>query len=561
MSARLTVAILGLFLVTGFSAPLSDNPHQDQTLGDRTHDGRLAPVLKNFGNYHRRVSTRSDDAQKFFDQGLILVYGFNHAEALRSFKEVVRLDPDCAMGHWGQALALAPNINDPFIGPDRERDGYQAIQATLKHKSGMTEVEIGLINAMALRFSRGPKLDRKALNKRYARAMKNLYSRVPGDPDVAALYAEAVLNTMPWDYWSKDGEPKPEAAQAIAALEKAIREYPDHPGAHHFYIHAVEGSNNPDRAVPSADRLGGLVPGAGHLVHMPAHIYIRVGRYADASDANVKAIAADEDYITQCRSQGIYPSAYYPHNIHFLFATLTMEGRSKDTLEAARKVSGVHGSSHFQEPGFGFPHLLRTMPMFGMIRFAHWDEILKEADPGPSQPFGQLIWHFARGLAFISGNRSAEAEAELQQLRKAARHPDLPNLKIFDLNDLAQLGFIAENLLAAEVAAKQNRMGDAEILARKAVAIEDNLLYSEPPDWPVPARHFLGAILLRAQKPKEAEAVYREDLTRHRNNGWSLYGLASSLKAQGRDDEAAQVERQFQQAWSRADMAISSSRL
>lgn len=561
MPFRIAAVILVLSLLAGvhFNAPAAQ--HRDEGLSDRTRDGRLAPLLANLGNYHRPVTTRSAEAQKYFDQGLILIYGFNHAEALRSFKETARIDPECAMAYWGQALALAPNINDPVIPPERETEGYEAIQVAIRHKMGATEVERGLIDALAVRFSAKAKPDRTRLNDAYAQAMRDLYRRYSSDPDVAALYADAVLNTMPWDYWTDKGTFKPAIAEAVIALEKTMDRYPDHPGAHHFYIHAVEGSNDPDRGIPSADKLGSLVPGAGHLVHMPSHIYIRVGRYADASAANRKAILADEDYITQCRAQGIYPSGYYPHNIHFLFATLSMEGRSREALEAARKVSGVHGEQHMHEPGFGFPHLLQTMPLFGMIRFARWDEVLIEPDPGDGRPFGQAIYHFARGLAFLQKNDAAAAAAELDRLRSAARHPELPGLKIFDQNDLASLSSIAGHLLAAELAAYHNKTDEAVTLARNAVALEDGLRYSEPPDWPVPARHFLGAILVRAGKYGEAEAVYREDLKRHRDNGWALYGLMQCLKAQKKDPEVLQVEQQFSKAWAGADFKITSSRM
>lgn len=531
---------------------------------DLTNDGRLAPLLKNLGNYHRRVTTDSSDAQRFFDQGLILLYGFNHGEALRSFREAARLDPECGMAFWGQALALAPNINDPGIGPDRERQGYAAIQEALTRKARADDVEKGFIEALATRFSDNPNPSaalRNKLNESYARAMKSLHARFPSDPDVATLYADAVLNTRPWNYWTRDGRAFPEIPEAVAALEQAIRRHPDHPGANHIYIHAVEASSDPDRAEPSADKLRFLVPGAGHLVHMPSHIYMRVGRYADASEANVRAIAADEDYLSQCRAQGIYPAAYYPHNIHFLFATLSMEGRSREALTTAQKLSGVHGSEHLHQPEFGFPHLLQTMTLFGMIRFAKWDEIMKQPSPAEDRPFGMAVYHFARGLALLSQGERPAATAELARLRSAAKNPTLAGLKIFDMNNLADLAAIAENLLAAEVAADGKRFQEAAALARRAVEIEDSLRYSEPPDWPVPARHFLGAILLRGGAPEAAETVYREDLKWHRSNGWSLHGLAASLEAQGKRREAAEIRRQFARAWARADIMIASSRM
>jgi tetratricopeptide (TPR) repeat protein len=529
-------------------------------LGDRTKTGRLAPELKNLGDYQRRISTKSADAQRFFTQGLILVYGFNHAEALRSFQESTRLDPDCGMMYWGQALALAPNINDSAVGPDREQQGFEAIQKALSKRGGLSAVESALIEALAARFTAAEKPNRELLNKAYAEAMAKVYGQFPDDPDVATLYADAVMNTMPWDYWTKDGKPRPGTSEALTALEKAIQVSPDHPGAHHLYIHAVEASHDPDRAVPSAEKLGGLVPAAGHLVHMPSHIFIRVGRYSDAAEANIRAIAADEDYISQCRAQGIYPAAYYPHNIHFLFAALSMEGRSREAIEAARKVATRHDHHHLAEPGFGFAHLLRTMPYFAMLRFGRWDEMLAEPEPAGST-FVTAMWRYGRGTALAAKGDAGKAQAELQELARLAKAPELAEMKIFDLNSLDKLAAIAEALLEGEIAAVKKDAGKAVKALRRAVEIEESLLYSEPPDWPLPPRHILGAALLEFGRAKEAEQCFREDLRRHRNNGWALRGLVRSLEMQGRKAEAARVSADFQKAWANADLSITSSRL
>lgn len=530
-------------------------------LSSRTKDGRLAPELRNLGRYRRPVTTASAEAQKFFDQGLILTYGFNHAEAVRSFREAQRLDPKCAMAYWGEALALAPNINDPAIGPDREKQGYQASQSALKWKEGAKPVEAALIDAMARRYDGTEKADRDGLNRAYAEAMKGVYAAHPDDPDVAVLYADAVMNTMPWDYWSRDGKPRPGIPAIVDALQTVLARTPDHPGANHIFIHAVEASPDPDRAVPSADRLGGLVPGAGHLVHMPAHIYIRVGRYGDAVDSNLRAIDADEDYLTQCRSQGIYPAAYYPHNIHFLFAALSMAGRSRDAMDAARKVASKHSHDDLAQPGFGFAHLLKATPLLAMVRFGRWDEALAEPDPGTSMRFMQVVRHYARGLAYLRRNDRAAAQNELAGLRKAASDPALAELKIFEMNDLASISRIPQSLLEAELAASRGDNAAAVRLAKQAVEADDNLRYSEPPDWPIPPRQTLGAILLEAGRAPEAEQVFRADLERHRDNGWSLRGLAASLQAQGRTKEAAMVEERFRKAWARADMGIERARL
>lgn len=533
---------------------------QTADLKPTTTDGRMAPLLKNLGSLHVPVTTRNPDTQKYFDQGMRLIYGFNHAEALRSFREAARNDDQCAMAYWGQALALAPNINDSAIGPDREQQGYEAIREALKRRSQANRKEQALIDALAARFAEKlPEGGRKDLNASYARAMEKVASRFSKDPDVVVLYVDAVMNTRPWDYWTKDGKPQPGIAGARKALERTIREYPDHPGAHHIYIHLMEASDEVDRAVPSADRLGPLVPGAGHLVHMPGHIYIRVGRYGDAAAANIKAIAADEDYIAQCRAQGIYPAAYYPHNIHFLTAALVMEGRSADALEAARKVASKH--DHDVPEGLaGFAHLLEGLPLLTMVRFGQWNEIAKEAEPPADQPFVQSIYHFARGMAFSAEGKPTEARSELAAAQKLASSAELKEMKILDLNPLSDIAAIGVSILRGDIAEKAGQHEEAVAAFRRAVETEDGLLYSEPPDWFIPPRQYLAHAYLSAGKPADAERVYREDLKRHRGNGWSLRGLEESLRKQGKTAEADRVREQFQRAWQRADVRLNGSR-
>ncbi|MCW5966713.1 MAG: hypothetical protein KIT83_21925, partial [Bryobacterales bacterium] len=331
-----------LFGMVALIAGGCSHQHADPSLGTTTRDGRISPMLSGLGDFNRTVSTDSVVAQKYFTQGLALVYGFNHAEAVRSFQEAARNDPKLAMAYWGEALATGPNINDSALEADRERAAYEAAGKALERKEGMSEVEQALVEAIAVRFPDPEGKNRDERLAAYAKAMESVYARFPDDADVATLYGGSVMDTMPWNYYAQNGEAKPEMVKAIAALERAIALAPRHPGAHHYFIHAVEASRNPDRGVPSADLLGTLMPGAGHLVHMPSHIYIRVGRYSDATEANKRAILADEDYISQCRAQGIYPAAYYPHNVHFLTASLAMEGRSAEMVEAAGKVGHAH---------------------------------------------------------------------------------------------------------------------------------------------------------------------------------------------------------------------------
>lgn len=529
--------------------------------GSTTRDGHLAPLLKNLGNLHHPVTTKSPEAQKYFDQGLTLVYGFNHNEALRSFKEVARLDPECAMAWWGQALALAPNINDPAIGPDREKQGHEAMQEAIKRQGGASPPEQALIGALAQRFSAvADDANRDKLNRAYADAMASVHKQFPDDPDIGILYADAVMNTMPWDYWTKS-KPRPGIAEARAALERALQKQPDNPGANHLYIHLMEASDEVDAAVPHADRLGSLVPAAGHLVHMPAHIYIRVGRYADAVDSNVKAVAADEDYLTQCRAQGIYPAAYYPHNIHFLNAALAMDGRSKEALDSAAKLATKHDHEALATPGFGFAHLMKTIPFTTMVRFGKWDDILAQPVPPAGQPFGLVMYHFARGYAFAAKDKTAEARKELASLREAMKVPALKELNILGGNTMLQVSAIAEVMLEGEIARRGKQYLQAMTAFKRAVQLDDALRYSEPPDWLLPPRQYLGETLLAAGRAKEAEAVYREDLKRHRNNGWSLAGLEAALRKQGKTSEAADAQASLQKSWSRADIQVTGSRL
>ncbi len=549
---------LFVLLALGAGGCSRQRPHApDSDLGTTTRDGRLSPLLANLGEFERRVSTRSDMAQKYFTQGLALVYGFNHAEAVRSFQEAARNDPKLGMAYWGEALATGPNINDSATEEERERAAYQAARKAQENKSGMSDVEQALIDAIGIRFSDPDGKNRSQRLEAYAAAMEQVFARFPRDPDVATLFGAAVMDTMPWDYYGKNGEAKPAIVKAVAAMERAIELAPKHPGAHHYYIHAVEASPNPDRAVPSADALGNLMPGAGHLVHMPSHIYMRVGRYSDATEANLRAIDADEDYITQCRVQGIYPAAYYPHNVHFLTASLAMEGRSAEMMEAAKKVGHHHGDDMMHQPGFGFPHLLRSIPLFADVRFGRWQQILAAPRPEHSA-FQTSVWHYARGLAYIAQGELTEAGKELVELRRQAASPELQDLKIFDLNSLGAIALIGVDVLEGELLSARKHYPQAIAALRRAVAREDALLYSEPPDWPIPPRHNLGAVLLAAGQAREAEQVFREDLTRHRNNGWALLGLAQSLEAQGKD--SAETREAFRKAWAKADIQIQAAR-
>lgn len=519
-------------------------------------DAPLAPALSGLGTLHHPVSTTNPDAQRFFDQGLRLLYGFNHPESLRAFKEAARLDPTLAMAHWGQAMALSPNLNAPMT-PENGRLAHAAVQHARSLAAKASAVERALIDALATRLPADGAGDSAALGQAYAEAMTRVAETHPDDPDVQTLLADAIMNTMPWDYYQKDGAPKPETKRTMATLEGVIAAHPDHPGAHHYYIHLLEASNDPDRAVQSADRLGPLMPAAGHMVHMPSHIYIRVGRYADAAAANVKAIEADEDYLSQCQAQGLYPLSYYPHNLHFLWAAATFEGRSQVAIDAARDVAAKVPHHHAGAVAWNtdFP----VTPLLAYVRFGQWRAILTEPAPPTDSPYANGIWHYARGMAYVATNRLDRAEAEVAALAKALTHEAFSTtLKDSPLQTNLQ---IAARTVEAELAGRRGNGDEAVRLAEAAVALEDSLPYNEPPVWHQAPRHVLGALLLEAGRAADAERVYREDLARFRENGWALFGLMQSLESQGRRQEAQVVRARFEKAWQRADVTLTSSRI
>jgi tetratricopeptide (TPR) repeat protein len=516
----------------------------------------LAPELSGLGSLEYQVTTSSPQAQRFFNQGLRLLYAFNHAEALRAFREAARLDPQMAMTFWGQAMALGPNLNAPMTVANG-RLAYDAIRRASALSAGSTAPERGLIAALVTRYARNGAGDQKALGRKYADAMTRLAQQFPDDSEVQIVYADAVMNTMTWDYWRPDGTLKPEAAPILTALEGVMMRHPDHPGAHHYHIHLMEGSSTPERAEASADRLGSLMPAAGHMVHMPAHIYLRVGRYADAAEANIKAIAADEDYLAQCQAQGLYPVSYYPHNLHFLWAAATLEGRRTVAMDAAHQVA--QKVPHHHAGALAWTADFPVTPLLAYTRFGAWKEILTEPSPPPGEPYAVGIWRYARGMAFIAGHRLDEAERELAALRRQLDHEAF-RTTLKELPLLTNLQ-IAARLVEGELAGRRGQYDAAVRVLEQAVALEDGIPYNEPPVWHQPTRHVLGAILLEAGRPADAERMYREDLARFRENGWSLFGLAQSLDAQGRLAEAADVRERFARVWARADITLTSSRI
>lgn len=516
----------------------------------------VAPELRGLGSLHVPVTTAVPRAQVFFNQGMRLLYAFNHAEARRAFEQAAHLDPGMAMAHWGQALTLAPNLNAPMTAESGRR-AYDSIQRakTLSAKAGARDR--ALIEALGARFAADPATPRPALDRAYADAMAKAATSFPADPDVQILQADAAMNTMAWDYWQPDGSLKTVAMPVRDTLERVIAAHPDHPGAHHYYIHLMEGSSTPERAEASADRLGALMPAAGHMVHMPAHIYLRVGRYADAAEANVRAIAADEDYLAQCQAQGLYPVSYYPHNLHFLWAAATFEGRSAVAIDAARQVAAK--VPHHHAGALAWTTDFPVTPWLAYVRFGRWQEMLTEPRPPATEPYATGIWHYGRGLAFIARGERARAESELAALTELQSHEAF-RTSLKDLPLLTNLK-IAGRIVGGELASRAGRHEESIRLLREATDLEAAIAYNEPPVWHQPPRQVLGAILLDAGRAADAEVEYRKDLERFRENGWSLFGLWQSLIAQGRTADAQQVRARFAKAWTRADLTLTSSRV
>jgi len=518
------------------------------------------PLYGNLGDHHREITTSVPAAQQYFDQGLRLYYAFNHPEAIRAFRAAQRLDSLCAMCYWGEALAWGPNINLPMDSAGGVA-AHAALQRALAARSHASAVERALIDALASRYAPPERVTapRAALDSAYATAMADVARAHPGDNDVAVLYSESLMDLRPWNYWTRDGSLQPGMDAALSRLERVVASNPRHPGACHFYIHAVEAAH-PERAVPCAERLAALMPGAGHIVHMPGHIYIRVGRYMDAVKANEHAVHADETYIRDQRpGVSVYTAGYYPHNFDFLAFAAAMAGRAEQAIGASDRQASVVPSDMLAAPGMTFlqHHMTRRLQL--RVRFGRWDEILRTSAPPEDLPHATGMWHYARGRALAANGKLPEAEAELARVHAAATDPRLAGVRL-EFNDSPTILGIAEHVLAGSIAHARGDHSEAVSHLREAAAIEDGLTYGEPPDWTVPVRHDLGAALLAAGRATEAERVYREDLKRFPSNGWSLLGLSQSLRTQGKSAEADRVMADFRRAWSAADVEIGSSR-
>ncbi|WP_439883270.1 tetratricopeptide repeat protein [Pontibacter sp. MBLB2868] len=517
-----------------------------------------APLLEGLAGINFKISTNSAEAQKFFNQGLMLAFGFNHAEAARSFFEATRQDPSCAMCYWGYAYVLGPNYN-AGMEPDNYSRAYQAVQQAKRLASNATPQERELILALEKRYPADLVADRSSYDQEYAEALAKLNKTYPTDPHIATMYAEAVMDQHPWDIWQKNGQPQPWTETIIATLQQAMKIAPEHAGANHLYIHATEASKHPEDAYKSARLLETLVPGAGHLVHMPSHTYIRTGDYHAGTLANLRAVKADSIYTTACHAQGIYPLAYYPHNYHFMAATATLEGNSKIAMLAAGKVADQVYPDLMKEPGWETLQHYYTIPYNVAIKFGLWDEVLQMQNKDTSFIYPEAIRHYAYGMAYAGKNDLDQAQAELAKLKELGNKPELKEMTIWGINSMQEITAIAQRVLEGTILAKQGKYEPSIKLLREATAIEDNLNYNEPPDWFFSVRHHLGAVLLKAENYDEAVAVYKQDLQQLPRNGWALHGLAQAYAKIGDADKANSTQKAFDDAWQWADIMLEGS--
>ena len=548
-----------IFLATLILLSCSDN--QPQINLDEIVKKANAPLLKGLGDHSFKISSNIEGTQEYFDQGLIMTFAFNHAESVRSFRAAQRLDPNCAICFWGEALALGPNINvtsdgKAVMSPENRREAFKAFKIAESLKEGASAKEKDFIEALKTRYNGNPETSREDLDSNYAQSMEFLYRKYPNDTDAASLYAEALMITMPWNYWAEDGNPKPDTVKVISTLEKVLELDENHPLAIHLYIHAVEASSDPGRAEYAADRLGKLVPGAGHLVHMPSHIYWRVGRYKDASLANMEAAKVDEDYIAQCNAQGFYPALYYPHNIHFLWAASTMEGKSALSIESALKVSSY--VSEEQIRSVPFLEFFHTPPLLSYVRFGKWEEILNYEKPIEDFKYSQSIFNYAKAVAY-----AATGDIEKAKLYQKLINLNLDTIEVETMvkagHPTKQLIEIANELALGSISMYQEDYSSAINHLENAVIIQDKLPYTEPPFWYYPTRQTLGHVLIKSGKFDEAIKTFKKDLDDYPNNGWSYYGLYKAYEEIGDGSNSKRSLEMFENLWQESDINVSSS--
>ncbi|MBD8488728.1 hypothetical protein IFO69_08230 [Echinicola sp. CAU 1574] len=523
--------------------------------------GSKAPLFEGLEVIHWPMSTSNELAQRYFDQGLVLAYGFNHAEAARSFYYASQLDPDFAMAYWGYAYVLGPNYNAGMEADNYER-AYHAIQTAVSKSNRVSEKEKALIGAMAQRYSLEVPEDRSHLDQAYSKAMKEVSLAFPEDAHIATLYAESLMDQHPWDLYDKEGKIKAWTPEILSSLNHVLEMDPDHPGGHHLYIHAVEASLEPEQANTSAAAFDdGLVPNAGHLLHMPSHIYIRTGEYHKGTVANIRAIEADSIYVSACHAQGAYPLAYFPHNYHFMAATATLEGNKKWAILAAEKLSEHTNKLVMKEPGWGTLQHYYTIPYYVYVKFGEWDKILSMPAEDSELRYPEAIRNYARGMAFLGKGNIKEAKKELGLLKEKATDESFKTLTVWDINSTYDLLQIAEKVLEAEILAAEYQYDTSIQLLEEAVLLEDSLNYNEPPDWFFSVRHHLGAILLLDGKYTEAIFTYKEDLFSFPKNGWALHGLIAAYRLNGDLELAKKTESDLVEVWSTADIKLENPKI
>ena len=521
---------------------------------------KAPPLFEGLDYFDFPITTSSKSAQQYFNQGWALAAGFNHAEAARSFYWATRLDPDCAMCYWGLAYVLGPNYN-AGMDPEVVSDAVESMKASQLLSSSCTERERDLIEAMARRYPVKHEGDRSEYDIAYSDHLGSLHKKYPDDNDIAALYAESIMDVHPWDLWDEEGEPKEWTVEVLDVLGNVRKNDPDHAIANHFYIHAVEASFQPELGNEAAERLYDIAPGAGHLVHMPSHIYIRTGEYHKCVEGNIKAVAVDSAYVSACHAAGAYPLAYYPHNFHFLCACAALEGSGQLAYEAAIRMQEKLDTEIMRQDGWGTVQHYYTIPYYIAVKFELWQTILETEMPDDELVYPRAILSYARGMAYVNTNNIDHAKGELEVLEALALKESLKKINVWEINDATDLVDIARHVLAGEIAAAEGNVDEAENTLKKAIAIEDGLNYNEPPDWFFSVRHQLGQVYLDASRYKDAESTYREDLFKYPQNGWSLYGLNKALEGQGQVAEAQKVLDEFNEAWRYADVELRGSRL
>jgi tetratricopeptide (TPR) repeat protein len=525
----------------------------------KTGNPGKASATDESGDSFLAIHTDDPEVQRLFERGVVLTYGFNHQEAHNTYMQAAAQDSNCAMCYWGASLVLGPNINKPMDPADAPA-AFDLAQKALEHSKEENPLHKSLIQALVLRYDPKAGTDRSTLDQAYADAMRGVAKQFPESATAQVLLAEALMDLHPWDYWEENGTPKEWTQEILETLEAALKLDSNNLNANHLYIHAVEASHHPERAEPNADRLRALAPDSGHLLHMPAHIYLRIGRYADAAAVNEKAIENDEHYRSHAKPEGVYPLAYMPHNRHFLWIASADSGQSQKALKAAFNMAEMVDTQKMRLPGLGTLQHFSVMHLYAMIRFGKWEDILNQPEPAQDLIYPRGIWHYARGRALTRLGKPNEAAGELAKLKTLAADPALKKVTLFEINNTSDLLAVAQHVLAGELGYKRGQVEDAIAHLRQAVAAEDKLNYDEPPAWYYPARQSLGAVLLDAGRASEAEPVFRKDLERHRNNGWSLFGLKQSLTAQGKTDEAKEVKSRFDKTWSEADISLTQAR-